>query len=319
MAALALAGLHGGYRLGLITSMVAAVICLSIVVLTGYTGQISLAQMAFAGVAGFSLSRLSADLGVPFPLAPLLAAVAAGLVGLLIGLPARRGRGVNLAVVTLAAAVVVEQLVFENSGFTGGLAGSRVPDPAVLGLHLGIGGRRPGDFPSVAFGLVALAVLTITAVGVAELRTRGLGRRLLAVRGNERAAAAAGIDVGRTKLAAFVLSAFIAGIGGALVGYQQRSLSVESFGVFISLAFLAVTYLGGIAGVTGALVGGALASGGIVFAVLDDTAGLGRYQLLASGLGLVVVAVLSPDGVTGAASRLAARLATRVGPGGGGP
>lgn len=285
--AVAVLALGGQDRMALVTSMIGALVCLSLVVLTGWSGQISLAQMAFAGVAGFSLSRLAVNAGIPFPVAPLLAASLAALVGLLVGLPALRARGVSLAVVTLAGAVVVEEVVFKSPTLTGGFGGSPVPAPTVFGRRL-----DPAD---PAFGLFVLAVLVGTAVGLARLRTSGAGRRLLAVRANERAAAAAGVDVTATRLRAFALSAFLAGVAGALLGYQQGQLSFGSFGVFVSLAYLAVAYLGGIAGIGGALVGGLLVPNGLAFTLLD----LGRYQLLVSGVGLMVVTVLVPGGVTG--------------------
>ena len=281
--AAAVLGFSGQDRMAVVTSLIGILVCLSIVVLTGWSGQISLAQMAFAGVAGFSLSRLAVEVGVPFPIAPLLAAILAAGAGLLVGLPALRARGVSLAVVTLAGAVVVEEAVFKRPTLTGGFGGSRVPAPA---------GLEPSG---AAFGLLVLAVLVVTAVGLAKLRTAGAGRRLLAVRANERAAAAVGVDVAATRLGAFALSAFLAGVAGALLGYQQGQLSFGSFGVFVSLAYLAVAYLGGVAGIAGAVVGGLLVPSGVAFTLLD----LGRYQLLASGLGLMVVTVLAPGGVTG--------------------
>ena len=92
----------------------------------------------------------------------------------------------------------------------------------------------------MVFGLLVLAVVAAAGLAVAHIRLRPLGRRLLAIRANERAATAAGVDVGTTKVAAFVVSAFLAGAAGALLGYQQGQLSYSSFGVFVSLSFLAV-------------------------------------------------------------------------------
>jgi branched-chain amino acid transport system permease protein len=278
---LGLLALSGQDRMALVTSLIGALVCLSIVVVTGWSGQISLAQMAFAGVAGFSLSRLATGADIPFPIAPLLAAGLAGLAGLAVGLPALRARGVSLAVVTLAGAVVVEEAIFKSPALTGGFGGTRVPSPL--------------DPSTVGFGLLVLGVLVAAAVGLARLRVSGPGRRLLAVRAGERAAAAAGVDVTATRLWAFALSAFLAGLAGTLLGYQQGQLSFGSFGVFVSLAYLAVAYLGGIAGIAGALVGGLLVPNGLVFTLLD----LGRYQLLASGVGLMAVTVLAPGGLTG--------------------
>jgi branched-chain amino acid transport system permease protein len=303
--AVLLAATGGQYRLALVTSMIGAVVCLSIVVVTGYGGQISLAQMAFAGTAGFALGPLGHAAGIPFPLAPLLAAGAATVAGLLVGLPALRTRGINLAVLTLAAAVALEELVFKNPGLTGGLRGVSVGTPALFGV------RAPPS--SLGFGLLVLGVLTATALGVARLRTSPLGRRLLAVRANEEAAAATGVPVTATKLWAFALSALIAGVAGTLLGYQQRRLSFESFGVLSSLSFLAVAYVGGVASIAGALVGGALVAGGVVFTALDRVAGLGRYQLLASGVALTVAAVVAPDGLAGTAARAVRRRARRRG------
>jgi len=285
--------LAGQYRLGLVNSLIGAVICLSLVVLTGYVGQISLAQMAFAGVAGFSLAKLATAWDVPFPVAPLLAAGLAAVVGVLVALPALRLRGLSLAVVTLAAAVAVEETVFKSPVLTGGFEGTRVPELPGVG--------RAG---SRGFGLVALAVLAVVALAVVALRRGRLGRRFLAVRANERAAAACGVGLTSTKLIAFALSAFVAGLGGALLGYGQGRLSFGSFGVFVSLSYLAAAYLGGIAGVSGALVGGLLVPGGLFFTVVD-----GKYQLLVSGIALIAVAILRPQGIVGQDRRGRARSA----------
>ncbi|MFN2606558.1 MAG: ABC transporter permease, partial [Acidimicrobiales bacterium] len=284
-------------RLGLIVSLVGSVVCLSLVLLTGWAGQISLAQMAFAGVAGFGLVKLGQGWGVPFPVAPLLAATLAAAAGLVLGLPALRVRGANLAVVTLAASVAVEELVFRNPRLTGGFGGSVVPAPSVLGVNLGI--TRGRDYPNPVFGLLVLAVVAAVGAALVAVRRGRAGRRVLAVRANEWGAAAAGVDVVGVKLAAFAASAFVAGCGGALLGYSQSRLSYGSFGVFVSLSFLAVAYVGGIATVGGALVGGALVSGGLVFTLLDHVGGWGPYQPLVAGLGLVVASVLRPDGLAG--------------------
>jgi branched-chain amino acid transport system permease protein len=295
VAGVALVSLQGEYRLALVTSMIGALVCLSLVVLTGFVGQISLAQMAFAGVAGFTLSRFAEGIGLPFLLAAPLAVALAALAGLLVSVPALRVRGVNLAVVTLAAAVAIEELVFKNPAVAGGLEGARVPAPTVFGLDLGI--RGGGAFPRPAFGFLVLAVLTGAALVVRQLRLGRLGRRMLAVRANERAAEAAGVNVTGTKLAAFTISAALAGAAGTLLGYQQGQLSFESFGVFVSLSLLALAYLGGIGTITGALIGGALIASGLAFTALDRMAGLGQYHLLFSGVAVIVATVLFPDGV----------------------
>jgi branched-chain amino acid transport system permease protein len=300
--------LQGGYRFALVTSMISAIIMLSFVVLTGYVGQISLAQAALAGMSGFSLSRLASDHGVPFPISPLLAAGAATVLGLVIGLPALRVRGIQLAVVTLAGAVAIEQVLFRNPALNGGLDGSKIPSPTVFGADLGP--RDSTASPRLAFCFFVLVVLAVLAIAVANLRRSDTGRRMLAVRTNERAAAAGGISVVRTKLLAFGMSAFLAGLGGAMLGYFRGQLSVESFSVFVGLQLLAIAYLGGITTVAGALVGGALAAGGIGFTVIDRNLEIGDYYLLISGVSVIVTAVLNPEGVATAIGRSVSKIAS---------
>jgi branched-chain amino acid transport system permease protein len=292
---------HGQYRLAVTTSFIGAIVCLSLVVLTGFLGQLSLAQMAFAGVAGFMLARLQRDLGVPFPIDLIGAVAAAAAVGVLIGVPALRVRGPALAVATLTGGVAVEGLLFEDPRVTGGLAGSKVRAPSLGGLHLTPGGGSGA--PRVAFGVAVLVVLCLTALLVVWLRGHRIGRRLLAVRANERAAEAVGVALASTKLAGFALSAALAGIAGGVIGWQQGQLSFGSFDVFVSLAFVAVAYIGGIGRVSGAILGGLFVGSGLVFTALNDAASLGRYQLFISGVAVVAIVVLAPDGLAGVAVR----------------
>ena len=296
--------------------MTAALLALSVVVLTGYVGQISLAPLAFAGVAGFTMARLSSA-GWP-PALALVAGVAASLaIGIVTGLPAVRVRGMTLAVATLAAAVAIEELVLRSTALTGGSGAARVPPLRIGPLDLDVAAR--GDaFPRVAFGVCVLVALALCGLVVANLRRSPTGLRWLAVRGNERAAAAAGIDVARTKLGAFALSSGLAGLGGTLVALQRTQLSAESFLVLLSLSLLALTYLGGIASLTGALVAGALATGGLV-TVAGGGAESSQGQFALTGLALVAATVLAPDGLRGRASAAAAWARRRGARSTGGP
>ncbi|HEX8804438.1 MAG TPA: hypothetical protein VF743_09600, partial [Acidimicrobiales bacterium] len=158
------------------------------------------------------------------------------------------------------------------------------------------------------FGALVLVVLTVAALAVANLGRSATGRALLAVRSNERAAASLGVNVAAAKLLAFAASAFLAGLGGALIGYSRGQLSADSFAVSVSLTLLAFAYLGGITSVGGALVAGALAPLGVGYVVIDRALDLGRYYLLASGILLVATAVLNPGGMAGTVrGRLARR------------
>jgi branched-chain amino acid transport system permease protein len=299
---------EGSYRFGVITSMIVALMALSLVVLTGFVGQISLAQAAFAGSAGFVLSKIGT--GLPFPLPLLVAALAATALGLLVAVPALRVRGVQLAVVTLAAGVAIEQFVFQNPKLTP-TTGNLIPDPRIFGVDLAV--RRGADLARWQFGILVLVVLALAALAVANLGRSGTGRALLAVRSNESAAASVGVDVAAAKLIAFGMSAFLAGLGGALIGYSRGQLSATSFGVSVSLTLLAFAYLGGITSIGGALVAGTLAPLGIGYVVLDRTANLGEHYLLVSGVLLVATAILNPGGIADGVRRRAAALRSRPG------
>lgn len=303
--ALALFSVGAGYRQAIIVSMVFALLGLSVVVVTGFVGQISLAQLAFAGVSGFTVIRLD-EAGVPFVLAALVAALVSTVLGVLVGLPATRVRGMSLAITTLALAVAVEQLVLASTPFSGGPAGSSAPRPNVLGLDVGISARGADNFRA-AFGLMVLAVLVVCCVAVANLRRNGTGMRWLAVRANERAAAAAGIDVGRTKLSAFATSSFLAGLAGVLMAESTATLSPTSFMVIGALVVLAMTYLGGVASIGGALVAGLLAQAGVITTLSADLSGgqVGQYVFATSGIALILTAIFAPDGLTGLLRRRA--------------
>ena len=291
----------------MITSSIFALFALSMVVLTGFVGQISLASYAFAGFAAFTMVKLS-DAGLPFPLSPLLAAALTCLLGILVGLPAVKVRGLNLAIVTLGAAVAIQELLFKWDWFVGSIAATEVPEPSIGGLDLTI--RASGDdYPRAAFGLLCIVVLALAAVAVANLRRGTTGLQWLAVRANEQAAAAAGINVAAAKLSSFAISAFLAGLGGTLLAYQRLTLSADSFGVFNSLSLLALTYLAGIAALSGGITAGALAPVGVLAVAMGQDVGRpSPYQFAVSGLLLVVMAVVYPDGFTGAVRSLWRRL-----------
>ena len=143
-----------------------------------------------------------------------------------------------------------------------GTSGKNVVGPTLFGLDLRA--RVGTDFPRVQFGLLVLAVLVAVGIGVAKLRTSTLGSEMLAVRANERSAAGAGINVVRVKLIAFAIAAFIAGLGGAMLGYFQGNVTFDAFTTLVGLALFAIAYVGGITSVSGGIVAGMLAAGGLV-------------------------------------------------------
>jgi sulfate-transporting ATPase len=297
VAVVALVLLQHSLRAALISSLIFSVIGLSLVVVTGYVGQISLAQLTLAGVAGFLLSTLTHSWGIPFPIAPILAALAATVVGVVVGLPALRIRGLLVGIVTLTFAVAVEAIWFENSRIDGGSAGMPIPSPRLFGIDLGVG--TGNQFPRIEFGLLCLVVLVIVAVAVARLRISRLGSAMLAVRANERSAAAAGINVVRTKLVGFAIGAFLAGIGGCLLAYMQMNVTFESFDALLGLTLFSTVYLTGITSVGGGLLSGVLASGGLAFVAVNQVVNIGDWYTLIVGIGLIVAVVFSPEGAVG--------------------
>ena len=284
----------GSYRFGMMTSFAAALIALSLVVLTGMVGQISLAQAAFGGVAGIMLSKFGD--GIPFPISMLLAALIATAFGLLVGLPALRIRGAQLAVVTLAAGLSLEKFVFANPSFVSP-SSNKIPSPSLFGIDLSV--RDATSIAKLPFTIMVLIVMMGAFILVGNIMRSGTGRKMLAVRSNERAASSVGIQVSGLKLMTFGLASFLAGLGGALIGYSRGQLSPESFGVFVGLSFLAITYLGGITSLSGAVVSGLLMPLGIFFIFMDRVLDLGNYYALFSGVSLILTVILNPVGIAG--------------------
>ena len=293
--------LNSVLRFAFISSLTVTCVALSVVVLTGYVGQVSLAQMSLAGIGGFTLGHISADWHIGFPWSLILAGLAAVPVGLVIGLPALRMRGVNLAVVTLGFAAAMDAVVFTDLSFTGSTGGLPIPAPRLPGLNLGI--TQGKAYPTLIFGVLVLLVVILLGLLVARLRRGPAGRMLLAIRSNERAAGSVGINVAQAKLMAFGLAAFIAGIGGALTGYMQGELTADSFAAFTSIGLLAIVFVAGVGRIAGAVVAGIMFSAaGLFVTFLNLHLNVGKYQAIVAGVALVLTAVQNPDGITGTAT-----------------
>jgi ABC-type branched-subunit amino acid transport system permease subunit len=286
----------GVLRFAFISSLTVTCVALSVVLLTGYVGQVSLAQMSLAGIGGFMLGHISTAWGIGFPWSLILAGLCAVPVGLIIGLPALRLRGVNLAVVTLGFAAALDAVVFTSARFTGGIGGLPIPQPRLPGLNLAV--SQGNAYPRVAFGVLVLVITILLGLLVARLRLGATGRMLLAIRSNERAAGSVGINVAQGKLMAFALAAFIAGIGGALTGYMQGELTGDSFAAFTSISLLAIVFVAGVGRIAGAVVAGIMFSAaGLFVTFLNVHLNIGKYQAIVAGVALVLTAVQNPDGL----------------------
>lgn len=299
------------YRDAISTSLIMVMLALSVVVVTGFIGQISLMQMAFAGIAAFVVSKLAEDVGMPFPLPIIVAAIAVVPIGVILGLPALRVRGISLAVVTLGAAVATSSFIFGNVAWTGGADGSKVPAPELFGWSVDAVAHP------VRFGVFAVIVTVALIAGIMNIRLSSFGRRMLAVRSNERAAAAAGINVSMTKLQAFALSAFVAGIGGGVLAYQIGAVAFTRFVPLASISLLALAYIGGVATVYGAVTAGIIANGGVLYVLLTSVDGISSWWIVLSGVLLMFNAVVQPDGIAVALKQQGAWIASKFRGGGG--
>jgi branched-chain amino acid transport system permease protein len=302
--AVALVVLPFDFREALVNSLIGTLIALSLVVITGFVGQISVVQLTLAGVSGFTISHLAVNAGIAFPIAPILGAAVALVLGLITAASALRVRGVSLAVVTLAAVVAITNFGFVNTTWGGGQTGSPVPEPRLLGLDLGPRAAfrgLDGNLPSPIYGWLVLAVTVGLCVLVGVLRRGTLGQRMLAVRSNERAAAAAAIDPRRVKLIAFGISSVIAGAAGALYAYNFGSVSADRFDPFTALSLIAFAYAGGITLISGAAFAGLISTQALFPYALDKWFGInGNWFLLFGGAILIITLIQNPEGVAGA-------------------
>ena len=248
-----------GFITAMFLSAAFAIILLSSVVVTGYAGQLSLAQLGLAGIGAFIGARVAQMAGLGFWPALLIAMVGVLPIGLIAGIPALRMRGVNLAIVTLGIGVIINEVVLANPSYTGGYSGTQVQPPSLFGLDLN------AEFHPARYFLLCLALLVICTVAVSNLRRSSVGRYLIAVRGNERAAASLGLNVARLKLYAFALSAMIAAIGGVLIAYQAPFVNWSTgWDVNSGLTLLTGLVLIGLGYTGGGVQGGLAATGGVI-------------------------------------------------------
>jgi ABC-type branched-subunit amino acid transport system ATPase component/ABC-type branched-subunit amino acid transport system permease subunit len=303
VAMLCLALLPPGWADSITLSVITAILVLSVVVVTGLAGQLSLAQFALAGFGAWIAARCSSDLGAPFEISLLLAIVATVPVGLLVALPSLRTRGVTLAIATLGFALMLQGLVFNNGAITGSLAGIDVSPPSLLGLRL-----DPVSDPT-RYGVFVVACFVLCAVLVANLRRGRTGRRLLAVRSNERAAASLGVNVPAAKLYAFGVGAAIAALSGVLLAFRRENVQLRGFSVLGSFEAVQYAVIGGVAWVSGSLIGGLFAAGGVLqragrqFLAIPT-----EWVVLAAGVIILVQLRRRPDGIAARLSGVARRI-----------
>jgi branched-chain amino acid transport system permease protein len=292
--------LFGPYRVGQFTLVLAyAVAVLGLNLLVGYSGQISLGHGAFFALGAYTSAILITKSGVPHLATLPIAAAVCFAAGLLLGLPALRLRGLYLALVTLGVAIAVPQLIKRFDGLTEGTQGINVPKP-----------EAPSWIPFAEdqYLYFLTLALTIPMFLLAANLVRGrTGRALAAVRENEIAAKAMGVNLARTKTLAFALSGMYAGVAGTLYVFSIAFVAPESFTLTISFAFLAAIVVGGLGTISGAVFGALFIEFVPVYASDVNEALAGVIY----GAVLIVFMYVLRDGVAGLGRRLMRRFDKR--------
>ena len=309
--------------------LIAAIGAVGLDVLTGRTGQISLGHAFFlaagAYVGGYlgGNEHLTAALWIP------AAGVVAGILGAVAGPAALRLRGLYLAIVTIGLVYIGQYVVYTWSAFSGGPGGRSIPDPKFGSLNFANGFTLAG-LTIDRNGCYYYFALLILAIGMAFVHNVGrsnLGRGMVAVRDRELAAAVLGVDVARTKVRAFVVSAVLAGIAGALYGSFVGFVVPQTWGLVLSIQYVVMIVVGGMASTWGPLLGAFFVIGlpallqrvssSLPFIANGNNNGVispSDASNIAFGVLLVVFLILEPRGVVGLARRLAVllRRATRT-------
>jgi sulfate-transporting ATPase len=274
------------------TSMMLGLAVLSVVVLTGYAGQLSLAQYGLAGLSAFATALFSVRFGLPMWLAIILAVIVTVGLGLALSIPALRTRGASLAIVTLNLVVVIEDLVLTNTA-TNSWLGNEHPIPA-----LKLFGQNFSTFTHPrAFGFLILGLLTVCGLVVLNLRRSAMGRRLLAIRGNPQAAASVGVSPTAMKLYAFAVAAAIAGLCGALTESQTAFPDFTLFTITSSINVVLEAVIGGVGWVAGALASSIGATSGVMQKILSYVMSPSNWLAVITGAGVVLVVIQAPDGI----------------------
>jgi branched-chain amino acid transport system permease protein len=277
-----------------------AIAILGLNLLMGFNGQISLAQGVFFALGGYIVAILMTDYGVPIYLAIPVAIVANAVLGALIGVPALRLQGLQLAIITLVLAALVPSLIMRFDGLTKGTAGIAINKPeAPVWLHME---------QDTWLYLVCLAGAGLCVLVMLRLVGGDTGRRLRTVRDNDTIAESFGVHIAATRIAAFATSAAFGGFAGGLYAMVNAFVSPDSFQLFKSFEFLAGAIIGGITSVTGAFIGA------IIVIFLPEWSADINLALtgVIYGAALVVMMLVAREGVVGLATKILRRIGERM-------
>src|SRR5690606_15826213 len=232
------------------TILIAVIGAVGLNILVGYTGQISLGQGGFMAVGAYSSAIISDRMGMPTPLAILFAVILTAVVGTFFGLPGLRLKGLYLAIATLASQMIIEFVIRRWGWLTEGQGYINVDRFEFLGFK--VGGRDVFEQQWYWMLLILAVLAVITARNI--FRT-GLGRSFMAVRDQDIAAEAIGVNLTRAKLTAFAVSSGFVGLAGALTAHYSEVVSWEKFTLEVSILYLAMIIVGGLGSIAGAVYG----------------------------------------------------------------
>ena len=222
-----------------------SIAAVGLMLLTGYTGQISLGHVAFFAIGAYASAILTAK-GIPFFAAMPVAGILAGIVGIAVGLPALRLSGLYLAIATMGFSFIVEEVLLRWKGLTNGSLGMMVAFPSLGPLHIDTETR---------YYYLTLILLILTIIVAKNILRSPTGRAMIAIRDSEVAAQAMGISLPIYKTLAFAVSAFFTGIAGSLYAHKITFIDPESFTIMVSIEFLAMIIMGGLGSLHGAVFG----------------------------------------------------------------
>lgn len=275
--------------------LIYSVVGLGLMLLAGFTGLFSLGHAAFLGVGAYT-QAIMVNAGIPFPLALACAGLLSAAVGMVVGLPALRVKGIYLGMATLAFGFIVEEIMARWEHVTGGNSGLVVKAPAFFGWELE---------STNEFYFLCLVVTVLATLAIANLMRSSTGRAFVAIRDSEISAQSMGIHLARYKTMSFALSAALAGIGGALYAHKIQFLSPEQFSIIQSIDLLLMVVIGGLGSIHGAFLGA------IFLIVMPQLIALGKDFLPAAigqaaglqgavyGLVLIAFVLFEPMGLYG--------------------
>lgn len=275
-----------------------AIIGLSLVVLTGWAGQISLGQFGFVAIGAAVSAKFTSEWNVDLTLAVLIGAVAGAAAAFVVGLPALRLRGLYLAVTTLVFALSVTSWLLNDRFFSWVPGSRRFGRPPLFG-------RLDIDTPT-RFYVYTLVVLAVTMLAVRGIRRSRTGRAILALRDNERAAQSYGLSATWLKLTAFTISGAVAGVAGGLFAHLNYSFDLSSYGVNKSLEVFTASVVGGLGSMFGAVLGAAYLRGTEWFVTAEE------WRFVSSAAGVLIVLLIVPGGLGALVIRVRDQLAFLV-------